>query len=102
MNYKKYILVLLVMIAASASAQTLKVVDNAGQPVPYASIISDDGDFIGTTDRAYVTKDELKQKKKENKTKMTYRNLLDFERSHHIPALPEAFQKRINEVIKAK
>ena len=50
MNYRKYIFTLLLMIAASASAQTLKVVDNAGQPVPYASIISDDGDFIGTTD----------------------------------------------------
>ena len=57
---------------------------------------------VFTTDRAYVTKAELKQKKKENKIKMTYRNLLDFERSHHIPALSEAFQKRINEVIKAK
>jgi hypothetical protein len=57
---------------------------------------------VFTTDRAYVTKAELKQKKKENKIKMTYRNLLDFERSHHIPALSEVFQKRINEVIKAK
>jgi hypothetical protein len=57
---------------------------------------------VFTTDRAYVTKDELKQKKKENRTKMTYRNLLDFERSHKIPALSEAFQKRISEVIKAK
>ena len=50
MNYRKYIFTLLLMIAASASAQTLKVVDTAGQPVPYASIISDNGDFIGTTD----------------------------------------------------
>lgn len=102
MNYRNYILMLLLMMAASVSAQKLRVVDKAGQPVPYASIISENGVFIGTTDRAYVTKAELKQKKKENKIKMTYRNLLDFERSHHIPALSEAFQKRINEVIKAK
>ena len=57
---------------------------------------------VFTTDRAYVTKDELKQKKKENSMRMTYRNLLEFERSHKIPALSEAFQKRISEVMKAK
>ena len=57
---------------------------------------------VFTTDRAYVTKKELQQKKKENKMKMTYKNLQDFERSHNIPALSEAFQKRISEVIKSK
>jgi uncharacterized membrane protein len=41
---------LLLMMAASVSAQKLRVVDKAGQPVPYASIISENGDFIGTTD----------------------------------------------------
>ena len=96
MNYRNYILMLLLMMAASVSLSSADVASSS------TSTISENGDFIGTTDRAYVTKAELKQKKKENKIKMTYRNLLDFERSHHIPALSEAFQKRINEVIKAK
>ena len=55
---------------------------------------------VFTTDRAYVTKDELKQLKKENKMKMTYQNLLEFERIHKIPALSEQFQKRIKEIVK--
>lgn len=52
-----------------------------------------------TTDRAYVTKDELKKIKKENKMKMTYQNLLDFERAHKIPAVPSDLGKRILEVV---
>ena len=55
---------------------------------------------VFTTDRAYVTKNELKQLKKENKMKMTYQNLLEFERNHKIPALSELFQKRIKEIVK--
>ena len=55
---------------------------------------------VFTTDRAYVNKDELKQMKKDNKMKMTYQNLLEFERTHKIPALSEEFQKRIREVVK--
>lgn len=55
---------------------------------------------IFTTDRAYVTKDELKQLKKANKMKMNYQNLAEFERTHNIPALPAELQKRIREVVK--
>ena len=55
---------------------------------------------VFVTDRAYVTKDELKQIKKENKMKMTYKNLSEFERVHKIPALSETFQKRIKEIMK--
>ena len=55
---------------------------------------------VFTVDRAYVTKDELKQLKKENKMKMTYQNLQQFERSHNIPPLPTELQKRINEAVK--
>ena len=55
---------------------------------------------VFTVDRAYVTKDELKQLKKENKMKMTYQNLQQFERGHKIPPLPAEFQKRINEAMK--
>ena len=52
-----------------------------------------------TTDRAYVTKDELKKIKKENKMKMTYQNILDFERAHNIPPVPSDLGKRIREVV---
>ncbi len=55
---------------------------------------------VFTVDRAYVTKDELKKIKKENKMKMTYQNLQQFERVHKIPAVPADLQKRINEVVK--
>ena len=55
---------------------------------------------VYTTDRAYVTKDELKQMKKDNKMKMTYQNILKFERDHKIPALSPEFQKRIQEIVK--
>ena len=55
---------------------------------------------VFTVDRAYVTKDELKQLKKEKKMKMTYQNLQQLERRHNIPALPAELQKRINEIVK--
>jgi len=55
---------------------------------------------VFTTDRAYVTKDELKQRKKENKMKMTYSNMLAFERAHDIPAVPAELHKRVKEVMK--
>ena len=53
-------------------------------------------------DRAYVDKDELKQIKKENKMKMTYQNIRQFERSHNIPALAPAIQQKLNELWKAE
>jgi len=55
---------------------------------------------VFATDRAYVDKDELKQLKKENKMKMTYQNILQFERAHKIPALAPAIQKKLNELWK--
>jgi len=55
---------------------------------------------VFTVERAYVTKDELKQLKKENKMKMNYQNLQQLERAHNIPPLPADLQKRINEVVK--
>ena len=55
---------------------------------------------VFTVDRAYVTKDELKQLKKEKKMKMTNQNLQQFERGHNIPPLPAEIQKRINEIVK--
>ena len=53
-----------------------------------------------TTDRAYVTKEELKQMKKDNKMKMTYQNIQKFERDHKIPALSPEFLNRIQEIVK--
>ena len=55
---------------------------------------------VFTVERAYVTKDELKQIKKENKMKMNYQNLQQFERSHHVPAVDAALQKHITEIVK--
>ena len=55
---------------------------------------------VFTVERAYVTKDELKQIKKDNKMKMTYQNIIQFERGHHIPAIPADLQKHINEIVK--
>lgn len=55
---------------------------------------------VFTVDRSSVTMDERKQIKKKNKMKMTNRNLFEFERSNNIPALPEVFRKRINEMVK--
>ena len=55
---------------------------------------------VFTVERAYVTKDELKQMKKDNKMKMTYKNIVQFERDHRIPAFSADLQKHINEIVK--
>ena len=47
-----------------------------------------------------MTKDELKQMKKDNKMKMTYQNILKFEHDHKIPALSPEFQKHIQKIVK--
>ena len=57
---------------------------------------------VFTTDRAYVDKDELKQKKKENKMKMTYQNIRQFERANKIPALTPVIQKKLDELWKGE
>jgi hypothetical protein len=55
---------------------------------------------VYATDRAYVTKQELKEKKSDNKIKLTYENLLDFESQHGIPPMPENSQKSLAELMK--
>lgn len=55
-----------------------------------------------TIERAYVDKDELKQKEKDNKMKMTYQNIRQFERAHNIPSLAPAIQQKLNELWKSK
>ena len=57
---------------------------------------------VFNTERAYVTKDELKQLKKQNKMKMTYENLQRFEREHKIPPLAQAIQKRLDDLAAGK
>ena len=56
---------------------------------------------VFTTDRAYVDKEELKKLKKENKMKMSYQNIRNFEKAHKIPALLPTIQKKLNELWKA-
>ena len=55
---------------------------------------------VFNVERTYVDKNELKQKKKENKMKMTYENVREFERTHNIPPLSPNIQKRLNELWK--
>lgn len=50
------------------------------------------------TDREYVTKEELKEKKKANKVKMSYAAIQEFERKHNIPALPVKAQEEITKL----
>ena len=56
---------------------------------------------VFSTDRAYVTKTELKDRKKANKMKLNYANIRQFERDHTIPALAPAVQQKLNELWKA-
>ena len=53
---------------------------------------------VFTIERAYVTKEELKQRKKAGKMKMNLSNIQQFERQHNIPALPAAVQKAIDKL----
>ena len=55
---------------------------------------------VFSTDRAYVTKDELKERKKHNKMKLNFANIRQFERDHNIPALAPAIQQKMNELWK--
>lgn len=56
---------------------------------------------VFTTQRAYVTKEELKQRKKDNKMKMNYANIRQFEHDHNIPALAPALQQKLDELWKS-
>ena len=49
------------------------------------------------TQRAYVTKDELKALKKQNRMTMDYENIRHFEQAHNIPALAPSIQKFIDQ-----
>lgn len=51
---------------------------------------------VYSIERAYVTKEELKQRKKQNKMKMTLPNIKQFERQRGIPPLHPSVQKAID------
>lgn len=53
---------------------------------------------VYTTDRAYVDKKELKERKRNNRVSMTFDALQQFETSHNIPALPVKMQQIIVEM----
>ena len=55
---------------------------------------------VFSTDRAYVTKEELKQRKKDNKIKLTYANIQQFERDNHIPPVVPAVQQKLGNLWK--
>ena len=54
---------------------------------------------IFSTDRAYVDKEELKEKKRENKIKMDYNSVMQFEKNHGIPPLPDNALKSLQEIV---
>lgn len=55
---------------------------------------------VFSTDRAYVTRDELGQRQRQNRMKMSYQNIRRFEKDHNIPALPAAVQQKLGEIWK--
>lgn len=62
------------------------------------TVHSINGMQVYTIERAYVTKEELKLRKKQNKMKMTLQNIKQFEQQHNIPPLPASVQKAIDEL----
>lgn len=55
-------------------------------------------DFFAT-DRGYLSNEEMKQTKKDNKVKMTYDYLQQFESQHNIPALPSEILTKVNKLL---
>lgn len=55
---------------------------------------------VFSIERAYATKDEVKQIKKDNKLEKSYEAIQQFERQNKIPDLPEAVQQKLNELWK--
>ena len=53
---------------------------------------------VYSTDREYVTKEELKEKIKANKVKMSYAAVKEFEKQHNIPPLPAKAVEEIDKL----
>ena len=78
--------------------QNLTSYDDMSDGVPEHTILALQ---VFATDRGYVTKEELKERKKANKIKLNYANIRQFEKDHNIPPLDAAIQKKLNELWKS-
>ncbi len=55
---------------------------------------------VFTTERAYVDKNELNELKQKNKMKLTYDNIMRFEKDHDIPPIAPVVQKKLDDIWK--
>ena len=53
---------------------------------------------VYVTDRAFVSKDELKARKRANRVKMDYQSLRQFEKDHNIPPMPDMAIKELEKL----
>ena len=90
------------MTALSAQAQKIEVVGADGHGIPLVSVLTEDGNLIGTTDHYYMDKEEWKAKKKSMKedysNKMTLDQLDSYATSHKIPALSPAARQAVGKL----
>ncbi len=119
---KLLLLAVTLMWTMVASAQKLEIVDKDGNAVPYASVMTADATLVGVTGMdgtiadiggaktvvishvAYQPKTvavgtEGLKVKRDNKVKLSYDYLQQFERQHAIPALATEVLARMQELV---
>ena len=119
---KLLLLAITLMWTMVASAQKLEIVDKDGNAVPYASVMTVDATLVGVTGMdgtiadiggaktvvishvAYQPKTvavgtEGLKVKRDNKVKLSYDYLQQFERQHAIPALATEVLARMQELV---
>ena len=122
MMKKLLLLAVTLMWTMVASAQKLEIVDKDGNAVPYASVMTVDATLVGVTGMdgtiadiggaktvvishvAYQPKTvavgtEGLKVKRDNKVKLSYDYLQQFERQHAIPALATEVLARMQELV---
>jgi hypothetical protein len=122
MMKKLLLLAVTLMWTMVASAQKLEIVDKDGNAVPYASVMTADATLVGVTGMdgtiadiggaktvvishvAYQPKTvavgtEGLKVKRDNKVKLSYDYLQQFERQHAIPALATEVLARMQELV---
>ena len=122
MMKKLLLLAITLMWTMVASAQKLEIVDKDGNAVPYASVMTVDATLVGVTGMdgtiadiggaktvvishvAYQPKTvavgtEGLKVKRDNKVKLSYDYLQQFERQHAIPALATEVLARMQELV---
>jgi len=77
-------------------SQGLRFVD-AG--IGNKNIVDNYGTLGSATDRGYLSKEQVKQTKRDNKVKLSYDYLQQFEHQHHIPALAPEVLARMQELV---